>query len=137
MTRSRPKGIYVVGALMVLGALWGILQGLAGGLLGLASLGSASGWGLILVIVSTFLFFISLGKLAVAYGLLTFQSWGWTWTMILVGFGLVLDVVQLLSGEVAVVISMGISGCVLWYVYAQKDHFKSSGERHVPEANRI
>lgn len=136
MTRERPTGIYVVGLVMVLGALWGLVQGFFGGLAGILSLGALEGWGLILTIVSTFLFFVSLGKLVVAYGLMTFQSWGWTWTMAIVGLDLVIDTVTLLSGNVGSVIGVGISGIVLAYVFAQRRHFKTATNRNIPEANR-
>jgi len=137
VTRERPTGIYVVGILMVLGALWGLVQGFFGGVLGILSLGAAEGWGVILTVVATLVFFLSLGKLVAAYGLMTFQSWGWTWTMVIVGLDLALDAITLLSGDVGAVIGVGISGVVLAYVFAQRRHFKSSTTRNVPEANRI
>lgn len=77
---STPLGIKIVSVLMGFGAIFGLLLGLVG--LGVHPL------------LGLLLFALSGGQLYVAIGLWNMRRWAYTWALVLLGIGLLLNVVQ-------------------------------------------
>ena len=68
---------------------------------------------------------IALGILSfiVAYGLLKARSWAWTLTVVLAIISIVLNAISLVTGNIAAIVSIAISGVILYYMY--RPHVKA------------
>jgi uncharacterized membrane protein (DUF2068 family) len=68
---------------------------------------------------------IALGivSFVVAYGLLKGRSWAWTLTIVLSIISIVLNALSLAAGNVAAIVSIIISGIILYYMY--RPHVKA------------
>lgn len=112
-TSQRPLGVTI---LAILAAVGGIL-GLLGSLAWLGLLGAGGG---IYMILGLALLVTSVLYLAFAYGAWTLQPWGWT-----LGVGLsvasivitLLQVTQNMQTLVGALISIAISGVILYYLF--------------------
>jgi hypothetical protein len=59
----------------------------------------------------------------VAYGLLKSMRWAWTLTVVLSIIGIVLNAISLVTGNLGGIVSIIISGIILYYIY--RPHVKS------------
>ncbi len=68
---------------------------------------------------------IAIGVLSfmVAYGLLKGKSWAWTLTVVLSIISIVLNVISIATGNVTSIVSVIISGIILYYLY--RPHVKA------------
>lgn len=66
---------------------------------------------------------IGIASLVVAYGLWNAKGWAWSLTVILAIIGIALDVVFIVTGDFSSIISIIISGVILYYVY--RPHVKA------------
>ena len=89
-------------------SLTGIPAGLLGG-------GAAAVGGITLA--------IGIVSFVVAYGLLKGRSWAWTLTVVLSVISIVLNAISLVAGNFAAIISIAISGIILYYLY--RPHVKA------------
>ncbi|GAA0246464.1 hypothetical protein ACFFQF_05485 [Haladaptatus pallidirubidus] len=112
-TQSAPLGIKI---LCILGAISGIF-GIFGGLGTLFS----SPFG---IVVGTLAIAFSLAKLVVVWGLWTLQSWAWMLTVVVYGIGLLLDVLNLMTGNLFAIFSIIVGGLLLAYVYSKHDYYR-------------
>ena len=74
---------------------------------------------------------IAIGVLSfmVAYGLLKGKSWAWTLTVVLSIISIVLNVISIATGNVTSIVSVIISGIILYYLYRPyvKAYFGKAG----------
>lgn len=107
---ERPLGVTI---LAILAAVWGIL-GLLGSLTALGFLaGGEFGLGGLIFLALSILYFVF------AYGALTLQAWGWTLGVGLAVAGIVWALFSVTQGAdiVSTLISVAISGVILYYLY--------------------
>jgi hypothetical protein len=60
---------------------------------------------------------IAIVSFVVAYGLLKGQGWAWTLTVVLSIISIVLNAISIAAGNIASIISIIISGIILYYLY--------------------
>ena len=78
---------------------------------------------------------IAIASFVVAYGLLKGLGWAWTVTIILSIISIVLNAISIAAGNIAAVISIIISGIIIYYLY--RPHVKAyfgKGVSHSPTA---
>lgn len=112
-TRERPLGVTILAILAAIGGVLGLLGSLA--LLGFFS--AAGGLVLILGLVTLVL---SVLYLVFAYGAWTLQPWAWTLGVGLTVASIIFTVIGLTQGTqelVSALISLVISGVILYYLY--------------------
>ena len=66
---------------------------------------------------------IAILSFVVAYGLLKGRSWAWTLTVVLSVISIALNAISLATGNVAGIVSIVISGVILYYLY--RPHVKA------------
>jgi hypothetical protein len=66
---------------------------------------------------------ISIASFVVAYGLLKGLGWAWTVTVVLSIISIVFNVISVATGNIAAIISIIISGIILYYLY--RPHVKA------------
>jgi hypothetical protein len=66
---------------------------------------------------------ISIASFVVAYGLLKGLGWAWTVTVVLSIISIVFNVISIATGNIAAIISIIISGTILYYLY--RPHVKA------------
>ena len=80
----------------------------------LGGIGIAFGIGLLVISIASFV---------VAYGLLKGLGWAWTVTVVLSIISVVFNVISVATGNIAAIISIIISGIILYYLY--RPHVKA------------
>ena len=77
---------------------------------------------------------ISIASFVVAYGLLKGLGWAWTVTVILSIISIVSNVISIATGNIAAIISIIISGIILYYLYRPrvKVYFGKGASRSPP-----
>jgi uncharacterized membrane protein HdeD (DUF308 family) len=111
-TSQRPLGITILAILAAVAGVFGLLAGF-----GMMALFGAGGLFMILGLVTLV---VSVLYLAFAYGAWTLQSWGWTLGVGLSIVSIVITLLQLTQGMtniVSAIISIAISGAILYYLY--------------------
>jgi len=80
------------------------------------------------------LFAISIASFVVAYGLLKGLEWAWTVTVILSIISIVSNAISIATGNIAAIISIIISGIILYYLYRPrvKAYFGKGASRSPP-----
>jgi hypothetical protein len=80
------------------------------------------------------LFAISIASFVVAYGLLKGLGWAWTVTVILSIISIVSNAISIATGNIAAIISIIISGIILYYLYRPrvKAYFGKGASRSPP-----
>jgi uncharacterized membrane protein HdeD (DUF308 family) len=112
ITPARPLGITILAILAAVAGVFGLLAGF-----GMMALFGAGGLFMILGLVTLV---VSVLYLAFAYGAWTLQSWGWTLGVGLSVVSIVITLLQLTQGMtnvVSAIISIAISGAILYYLY--------------------
>jgi hypothetical protein len=66
---------------------------------------------------------IAIASFVVAYGLLKGLGWAWTVTVVLAIISIVFNVISIATGNIAAIISVIISGIILYYLY--RPHVKA------------
>lgn len=66
---------------------------------------------------------IAIVSFLVAYGLLKGRGWAWTLTVVLSIISIVLNAISMAAGNIASIISIIISGIILYYLY--RPHVKA------------
>jgi hypothetical protein len=145
MQRSRPTGVTIIAILNIIGGIIMVIGGVTllaagaiipmlppsafdqpqnlapGGLnfsqipAGLLGGGAAAVGGITLA--------IGILSFVVAYGLLKGRSWAWTLTVVLSVISIVLNAISLVAGNFGAIISIAISGIILYYMY--RPHVKA------------
>ena len=158
MQRSRPTGVTIIAilniiggiimvvggiALMAAGALIPMLppeafeqsQDLAPGGMGLTE-ASAGFFGAGAAAVGGITIAIGILSFVVAYGLLKGRSWAWTLTIVLSVISIVLNAISLVAGNIGAIVSIIISGIILYYMYRPhvKEYFGKAVTRPGPSA---
>ena len=145
MQRSRPTGVTIIAILNIIGGIIMVIGGIgllaAGALIpmlppeafeqsqnlapgGMSITGaSASILGGGAVAVGAVTIAIGILSFVVAYGLLKGRSWAWTLTVVLSVISIVLNALSLIAGNFAAIISIVISGIILYYMY--RPHVKA------------
>ena len=119
---ERPLGLTIICILGFIGAIIGILGGIAvfalapilGGLVG-GEYGSLLGTGTMIIGIVTLI--ISIISLYAFYGLWNMKKWAWTWTMIL-------EVISIILGLTSLSPTVIIPVIVVIYLWMKKDIFK-------------
>ena len=77
---------------------------------------------------------ISIASFVVAYGLLKGLGWAWTVTVILSIISIVSNAISIATGNIAAIISIIISGIILYYLYRPrvKVYFGKGASRSPP-----
>ena len=79
---------------------------------------------------------IAIASFVVAYGLLKGLGWAWTVTVILAIISMVFNAISIATGNIAAIISIIISGIILYYLYRPhvKAYFGKGVSRSPPAA---
>lgn len=117
---QRPTGITILAILALIGGIFGLFGALA--VFGISTFyGSAvanvEGFGVASGVVALI---YALFSLAVAYGFWTLQSWAWPVGIALGGLGILSAILQFMqpgSNVVGLIVSLGISLFILWYLF--------------------
>lgn len=80
---------------------------------------AGSGLGLLVVLLGGLQFVL-------LWGLWTVRSWAWTWSMVLYGLNLVLQVLNLAVGNVEYVLAIPVTGAIVWYLYSKRSLYRES-----------
>ena len=75
------------------------------------------------IAIGAVLLALAIVSFVVAYGLLKGRGWAWTITVILSIISIVLNVISIAAGNLASIISIIISGIILYYLY--RPHVKA------------
>ena len=118
-SKRRPLAVTIIAILSIITGIISIVVGLAPLAIGafvpeLSILLFASGGVLIA---------IGIGYLVVSYGLLKGRGWAWTVTVILSIISIVLNAISIAAGNISSIISIIISGIILYYLY--RPHVKA------------
>ena len=111
-TPARPLGITILAILAAIAGVFGLLGSIA--LMGLTGL---SGLFMIIGLVTLVL---SIAYLVFAWGAWTLQPWAWTLGVALSAVSIVLTLLQLVQGTTEIIgalISIAISGVILYYLF--------------------
>jgi uncharacterized membrane protein (DUF2068 family) len=76
-----------------------------------------------LLAIGGILLAIGVLSFVVAYGLLKGRSWAWTLTVVLSIISVVLNVISIATGNIASIVSLVISGIILYYLF--RPHVKA------------
>ena len=76
-----------------------------------------------LLAIGGILIAIGILSFVVAYGLLKGRTWAWTLTVVLSIISIVLNVISIAAGNIASIVSVIISGIILYYLY--RPHVKA------------
>ena len=76
-----------------------------------------------LIPIGGILIAIAIVSFIVAYGLLKGRGWAWTLTVVLSIISIVLNAISIAAGNIASIISIIISGIILYYLY--RPHVKA------------
>jgi hypothetical protein len=112
-SRAVPLGIKIICVIGALRAVFGLFGGFT------AFFSSPLGF-----VVGGIVVVLALAKLVVVWGLWTLQSWAWTLTMVVWGFGFLMDVLRLFTGNLAAIFGIVIGGLLLAYVYSKREYYK-------------
>ena len=131
---NRPTGVTIIGVLSIIGGILGICAGAAGiglgGILGVGGAAAAVGVGSaeaaavagasgLLVVFSFVSLVISIVQLAGGVGLLQLAPWAYRLTVIITIVSIIIAVLGVVLGGNAItsiIISVAISGVILWYM---------------------
>lgn len=76
-----------------------------------------------LIAIGGILIAIGIVSFVVAYGLLKGRTWAWTLTVVLSIISIVLNVISIAAGNIASIVSVIISGIILYYLF--RPHVKA------------
>jgi hypothetical protein len=107
---ARPTGVTILAVLAGIGGVLTAIGGIALFVLGAVAFG---GLGALLGLA-----FIAVAALYLAFcvGALQMKAWAWPLGMVGAAAGIILAALQLISGDVTQVISIGIGGLIIWYL---------------------
>lgn len=111
---SAPLGIQILCVLSGLLTLFAVL-------FGVVLLASGSGAG---VLAGLVVLGLSALQFVVLWGLWTVQPWGWTLAMVLYGLNAVLQVLNLVLGDVGALLGLPITLGIMAYVYSKRDVYR-------------
>lgn len=142
---SRPLGVTIIAILNIIGGIIMLVGGIAavtgGALLPMMPPGtlpeegvpgtdvddlsgvSASLLGGSIIAVGAVLIALGIFSFVVAWGLMKGRGWAWTATVALAVISIVLNVISLVGGNFAAIISIIISGVIIYYMY--RPHVKA------------
>jgi uncharacterized membrane protein (DUF2068 family) len=82
-----------------------------------------------LLAIGGILIAIGILSFVVSYGLLKGRTWAWTLTVVLSIISIVLNVISIAAGNIASIVSVIISGIILYYLYRPhvKGYFGKAG----------
>jgi hypothetical protein len=138
-TRSRPTGVTIIAVLNIIGGIFGVIGGLgliavgailpglpssvleemeqsAGAGLGMQGLAPELIGGFILAMGAVVLA-IGIASFIVAYGLWKGLGWAWMVTVVLSIISIVLNAVSIATGNFPGIVSIIISGVILYYMF--------------------
>ncbi|HVL88053.1 MAG TPA: hypothetical protein VM681_08650 [Candidatus Thermoplasmatota archaeon] len=123
--KPRPLGVTILGVLYLLGGALMALAGLAF-VAGGAAMSAAFApflplpgalLGAALAVVGIVVLGIGVLSIVVGKGLLDARPWAWTVALVLTAIGLLMGVLNLVTGNVGAIVNVAISGFIVWYLY--------------------
>jgi hypothetical protein len=121
--KSRPIGVTIIAILNIIGGIIMLLGGItlvAAGTI-LPSLQPSAGG--TAIAIGGVIIAIGIVSFIVAYGLLKGMRWAWTLTVVLSIISIVLNAISIATGNIGGIISIIISGIILYYLY--RPHVKA------------
>lgn len=106
-----PLGIKLLAAL-------GLVLGGFGAFAGLGVLGGVN------VLLGLFLLGVAVGQVVLSVGLWNLRPWAYTWTLLLYGLSMLLDVVEMLLGDAGALFSLVLSLLIVAYVVSKSHLFR-------------
>lgn len=130
---KRPTGVTIIAILNIIGGIIGLFGGIALVAIGSvlpsafeqgADMGMMAGmFGAFGIAIGGILLALAIFSFVVAYGLLKGSGWAWTLTVVLSVISIAFDAISLAGGNFGGIISIIISGVILYYVY--RPHVKA------------
>lgn len=134
ITTKRPTGVTIIGILTIIGGILMLIGGI--GLVTLAAvvpiIPSSGGQfnsqlantgmstellGIVSSATGGLLLILGIASLVVAYGLFKAKKWAWTISVILSVISIGMGIVSIVTGNIGAVVSIAISGLILYYLY--------------------
>jgi uncharacterized membrane protein len=139
-TTKRPTGVTVIGILTIIGGIVMLFAGmtlvtlaavapilpLSDGQINsqLANTGmSTEMLGIISSATGGLFLILGIASLVVAYGLFKAKKWAWTTSVVLSFISIAMGIVSIATGNIGAIVSIAISGLILYYLY--RPHVKA------------
>lgn len=136
--KNRPTGVTIIGILTAIGGILMLISGitlaaLAAVIPNLASMNGlesqvpisipAEYLGIVSISVGSVFLILGVISLIVAYGLFKAKKWAWTINVALSIITIAIGVVSTVTGNIGSIVSIAISGVILYYLY--RPHVKA------------
>jgi hypothetical protein len=134
--RTRPTGVTIIALLNIIGGIIMVIAGLALVAIGavftslplstqqsMSTSVASAFFGVIGSALGAVIIALGIVSFIVAFGLMKGKQWAWTVTIILSIISIALNVISMVSGNTGGIVSIIISGVILYYLY--RPHVKA------------